>query len=238
MYAYVTCRPDIGYAVVALSKYSGYPREVHYSFLKSVAKYLRRTKSWGIRFRKSKSDLRLPASAYDLISHDAKLPDFPSLEPFDLTGFVDAAHANDLRKRRSTTGYAFMLCGAVIAYKSKTQSITATSSTEAEFIAAVAAAKTAKYLQSILSDLGMPPRGPTRLYEDNMAAIQMVNAKRPTERSRHIDIQYFAIQDWKENNDIELAHCPGVLNPADDLTKPLGWVLHSRHARRIMGHYT
>ena len=238
MYAYVTCRPDIGYAVVALSKYSGYPREVHYSFLKSVAKYLRRTKSWGIRFRKSKSDPRLPASVYDLISHDAKLPDFPSLEPFDLTGFVDAAHANDLRKRRSTTGYAFMLCGAVVAYKSKTQSITATSSTEAEFIAAVAAAKTAKYLRSILSDLGMPPRGPTRLYEDNMAAIQMVNAKRPTERSRHIDIQYFAIQDWKENNDIELAHCPGVLNPADDLTKPLGWVLHSRHARRIMGHYT
>ena len=29
-----------------------------------------------------------------------------------------------------------------------------------------------------------------------------------------------------------------ILNPADDLTKPLGWVLHSRHARRIMEHYT
>ena len=114
---------------------------------------------------------------------------------FLFVGFVDAAHANDLRKRRSTTGYAFILSGAAIAYKSKTQTITATSSTEAEFIAAVAAAKTAKYLRSVLADLGFPMSGPTRLFEDNMAAIQMVNAKRPTERSRHIDISYFAIQD-------------------------------------------
>jgi hypothetical protein len=43
----------------------------------------------------------------------------------------------------------------------------ATSSTEAEFIAAVSAAKTAKYLRSVLSDLGFPQPGPTILYEDN-----------------------------------------------------------------------
>ena len=28
-----------------------------------------------------------------------------------------------------------------------------------------------------------------------------------------------------------------VVNPTDDLTKPLSWVLHGRHARRNMGHY-
>ena len=59
-----------------------------------------------------------------------------------------------------------------------------------------------------------------------------------TERSRHIDIAYFAIQDWKEAQEVKLVHCPGILNPTDDLTKPLSWVLHSCHARRIMGHYT
>ena len=50
----------------------------------------------------------------------------------------------------------------------------------------------------------------------------MINARHPTERSRHILIQFFAIQDWKEAGDIVLRHIPGVLNPADDLTKPLG----------------
>ena len=66
----------------------------------------------------------------------------------------------------------------------------------------------------------------------------MINGGVPTERSRHIDIQYFAIQDWKEAGDILMEHIDGILNPADDLTKPLGWILHSRHARRLMGHYS
>jgi hypothetical protein len=34
-----------------------------------------------------------------------------------------------------------------------------------------------------------------------------------------------------------MRHIPGIINCADDLTKPLGWVLHSRHARRTVGHH-
>ena len=62
----------------------------------------------------------------------------------------------DLVTRRSFTGLVFMFCGGPIAYKSQIQSTVSTSSTEAEFIAAVHAAKIAKYLRSILSDLGYP----------------------------------------------------------------------------------
>ena len=65
----------------------------------------------------------------------------------------------------------------------------------------------------------------------------IINAHVPTERTRHIDVRYFAIQDWKEEGSIEMLHIPGVINPADDLTKPLGWVLHAQHAQRFMGHY-
>jgi hypothetical protein len=165
------------------------------------------------------------------------LPPFPKPpDPFQLVGYVDAAHANDLRNRRSTTGYVFCLANAAVAYRSKTQSITATSSTEAEFIAAVSAAKTARFLRSILQDLGFRQSTPTALHIDNQSAIKMINARRPTERARHIDIQWFAIQDWKERGDIITSHLPGVLNPSDDLSKPLGWILHSRHCRRFMGH--
>ena len=64
----------------------------------------------------------------------------------------------------------------------------------------------------------------------------MINARIPTDRSRHILIQFFAIQDWKDAGDI-MRHIPGIINPFDDLTKPLGWVLHSRHARHLIGHY-
>ena len=131
---------------------------------------------------------------------------------------------------RSTTGYAFVLAGGVISYRSETQPITAMSSTEAEFLAFVMAVKHAKYLRVVLLELGYPQIGPTPLYEDNMSAINMINNPVPTERSRHIDIQHFAIQDWAEAKDIVMRHIPGILSIPDGLIKALGWILHSRHA--------
>jgi hypothetical protein len=127
-----------------------------------------------------------------------------------------------------------MLCGGPIAYKSKVQSTVSTSSTEAEFIAAVQAAKIAKHLRSILFELGYVQPGPTVLFEDNQAAILMINPSRLRPRSRHIDIQHFAIQEWKSNGDIILCHIPGIINPADVLTKALGPTLHFCHFRRLM----
>ena len=187
-----------------------------------------------------KPDPTLPEQSFDEPpNYSEDLPMFPEhQDPLHLACFVDAAHGNDKRRRRSTTGYAFVLNGGVIAYRSKTQAVTATSSTEAEFYAAVFAAKAALYLRSILKELGFPQTAPTPIYEDNEAAIKMINSQVPTERARHIQIQHFAIQDWKEANDIVMKFIPGVINPSDDLTKPLGWVLHERHARRLMGHYT
>ena len=54
-----------------------------------------------------------------------------------LIAFVDASYANDPHKRRSMTGFVFTYCGGAIVYQSKTQSVTARSSIEAEFLAAV-----------------------------------------------------------------------------------------------------
>ena len=121
-------------------------------------------------------------------------------------------------------------------YRSKTQTVIATLFTEAEFIAAVQAAKHAKYLPAIMSDLGFAQQGPTPIYADNMSAIKMINARVPTQRSRHIDIQHFAILEWCDNGDIIMEHIPGIICPPDALTKALGWILHHRHVRRLMGH--
>jgi hypothetical protein len=95
-----------------------------------------------------------------------------------------------------------MLAGGVTAYRCKTQSNTATSSTEAEFVAAVSAFKvTKKYdLRSVMvCQLGFEQKAPTPMFEGNESTIKMVNANCPTKRSCHIDIQYhLAIQDWKK----------------------------------------
>ena len=62
-----------------------------------------------------------------------------------------------------------------MSYCSKTQSITATSSNDAEFLAAVVAAKQAKYLRAVMQEIGFRQEGPTPLFEDNMSAITLVN---------------------------------------------------------------
>ena len=53
---------------------------------------------------------------------------------------------------------------------------------------------------------------------------------KPTKCSCHIDIQFFTILDWHCQGHLELEHIPGIVNPANDLIKALGWVLYSCHA--------
>ena len=154
-----------------------------------------------------------------------------------MTCYVDAAYANDLRKHRSTIDYAITMAGGAIFYQSKTQSVTALSSTEAEFFAAIAASKIVLFLRFVLEDLQMPMTTPTSVYKDNESCIKIVNARKPTKRTRHLECPYFRIQDWKDQGYIIMKHIPGVINPSDSLGKPIGWVLHSRHSRRLMGHH-
>ena len=92
----------------------------------------------------------------------------------------------------------------------------------------------------VLKQLGYEQKSPTPIHIDNMSALQIINNNNfsPAERTRHLDIRYFAIQDWREDGGIIIEHIPGILNPSNDLTKLLGYVLHARHCRRIMGHFT
>ena len=99
MYAYITCQSDIGYAVTTLSKFSSAPTYFHYKLLKGVAKYLRNTVEWGIRFRcpKQLNHPEFQLSKWYNIPVDNisdKVFDVNINQPI-LTGFVDAAHANE-----------------------------------------------------------------------------------------------------------------------------------------------
>ena len=102
-YAYVTCRPDIRYAITLLSKFGSCPSKYHYACLKNVARYLSATKDWGIQqfCRPSKNhDCELAKSELPEKQQQAdKLPDYLELiAAGKLIGFVDAAYANDLAK--------------------------------------------------------------------------------------------------------------------------------------------
>jgi len=118
--------------------------------------------------------MSLPSTPFEMLIPDPQLPPFPQYALTNLVAFANAADATDTKTHHSVSGYVIVYAGAAVAYKAKMQSTVATSSTEAEFIAAIYAAKVVKHLRSILSDLHLLPK-PTIIYEDNKAAIDMIN---------------------------------------------------------------
>jgi hypothetical protein len=128
------------------------------------------------------------------------------------------------------------LAGGTIAYKTKLQPTVALSSTEAEFMAACDAGKMILFIRSILWDLGIPQQAATVMYEDNDACTAMANAQKPTTRTRHMDIRYFALADWVERDLMVLQRVHTSINMADHMTKLLDRTLFYRHVDYIMGH--
>ena len=84
--------------------------------------------------------------------------------------------------------------------------------------------------------LGNPSIKGSLLYEDNDACTAMANARKPTPRTRHIDIKWFALCEWVERDLIKLVRVHTSLNMADQMTKSLGPTVFHRHNDYIMGH--
>ena len=127
--------------------------------------------------------------------------------------FVDEDHANNHHKRQSTTCLVNTFCGSAIPYKSKTQSFTASSSAEAEFIEAHTAAKISQYLRMVLIQLGFEQTTPIPIHISNISTLKIINENASLiNQTRNINIRYFAIQDWREDGDIIMKHIAVIIN--------------------------
>ena len=90
-------------------------------------------------------------------------------------------------------------------------------------------------MRSILEDIGFPQHDATTLYEDNQGALLMGNASKLTKWTRHMNLRYFALQEWVESDLIVLRHIDTNDNESDALTKAVGRTLFYRHMDYIMG---
>ena len=87
-----------------------------------------------------------------------------------LIGYSDSDYAEDISRRR-TSGRLFVLAGGAIAWASRKQSLVASSTTEAEYIAYSDAAKEAAWLRQLCLDAKCEDQllenGSVLLYGDN-----------------------------------------------------------------------
>lgn len=67
-------------------------------------------------------------------------------------------------------------------------------SVEAEYMATTQACKEAMWWRYFLTELGLPPKGPTVIYSDSQGSMALAKNPEHHERTKHIDIQYHFIR--------------------------------------------
>ena len=195
LYASVATRPDIAQAVGEVSKYNSNPTEAHLTAVKRIMRYLKGTLDLKLSYQKS---------------------------PGGIEAYADANWAGDIDNRHSTSGNLFMLANGAISWMSKHQSVVATSTAEAEYIAIYHAAQDAIVIKRLLVELSVASETePVTIQSDSQSAIAIANNTSRKSRAKHIDIKYHFIRESVANHSIALKYCPSDTMIADILTKPI-----------------
>lgn len=196
-YLAISTRPDIAYAVSVLSRFSKSPGPMHWNALKNLLRYLKGTKDYKLRYA----------------------PD-PTSEL--LTTYSDADHGGNPDNKRSTSGYVVKMGTGAISWSSRLQPFVTLSTTEAEYVAAVAAAQEILWLRNLFTELGYKFDSPSVLYLDNQSALAV--AKNPDHHGRvkHLDLRFYWLRDEVEKGTIHVRYISTEEMPADGLTKSLG----------------
>jgi hypothetical protein len=187
-------RPDMAHAVGLLTRHMGAPTQQHWAAGKGILRYLAGTKTFGLRFG----------------------------GPEELKAYTDADYAGDRDMRRSTSGMVIMMNGAAISWASKLQATVATSTCEAELIAAAFAVKECLYVSKLLADI-TGKYVAIKLYGDNQAALRLMRnvCVGAQNRTKHVDIAYNFSRQRVMQGEVTMQFVGTDYMVADMLTKQL-----------------
>ncbi|GKB00356.1 hypothetical protein Tco_0828349 [Tanacetum coccineum] len=186
-------RPDIMYAVCVCSRFQVTPKTSHLNAVKRIFKYLKGKPNLGLWY--------------------------PRDSPLDLEAFSDSDYGGSNLDRKSTTGGCQFLGQRLISWQCKKQTIVATSTTEAEYVAAAHCCGQVLWVQNQLLDYGFNFMN-TKIHIDNESTICIVKNPVYHSKTKHIEIRHHFIRDCYEKKLISVEKIHTDLNVADLLTKP------------------
>src|SRR3954454_8205170 len=205
MYAMLCTRPDIAHAVSLTRRYQSDPGMEHWTAVKNILKYLKRTKDMFLTYGGD--------------------------EELVVTSYTDASWDTDPDDSKSQSGYVFILNGAAVSWRSAKQSVVEKSSTESKYIAASEAAQEAIWMKEFITELGVVPSAldPLVIYCDNTGAIANAREPRSHKNMKHFKLRFHSIRDNVQDGDIKICKVHTYLNVADPLTKPRPRAKHDQH---------
>ncbi|KAL0437728.1 UNVERIFIED_CONTAM: Retrovirus-related Pol polyprotein from transposon TNT 1-94 [Sesamum radiatum] len=175
-YAAQCTRPEVAYALSVTSRYQVCAGEAYWGVVKSILKYLKRTK-----------DMFFIYGGGELI----------------LEGYSNASFQSDEDDAKSQSNFVFKLNGGVVAWKSSKTDTIVDSTTEAEYIAASEAAKEAVWMKNYIQELGVVPSiaEPVVIFCNNNRAIAQAKEPRSHHRSKHILRRYHQLREMVSRGD-------------------------------------
>ena len=194
MYLIKHSRPDLANAVRELTKVLGKATPAAYKEMNRIIKFVIDSKDKGLKVK-------------------------PSKGPWRLTVYSDSDWAGDKDERKSVSSYQIFLNEALIAWKSKAQSLTALSSSEAEFYACAEAVKEIPFIAQTLLSMGISVELPVNVWIDNVGAIFMSENQTTSPRTRHMDCRWWFVSDLREQGLIKIQFVRTKENLSDIGTK-------------------
>ncbi|GJU08606.1 putative RNA-directed DNA polymerase [Tanacetum coccineum] len=185
-------RPDIMFAVCACARFQVSPKTSHLLAVKRIFRYLKGKPSLGLWYSKD--------------------------SPLELVAYTDSDYAGATLDRKLTTGGCQFLGNRLISWQCKKQTVVATSTTEAEYVAAASCCGQVLWIQNQLLDYGYNFMN-TVIYIDNTSTICIIENPVQHSKTKHIEIRHHFIRDCNTKKLIQMAKIDTQLNVADLLTK-------------------
>ncbi|GJY03944.1 putative ribonuclease H-like domain-containing protein [Tanacetum coccineum] len=185
-------RPDIMFAVCACARFQVSPKSSHLLAVKRIFRYLKGKPSLGLWYSKD--------------------------SPLELVAYTDSDYAGATQDRKSTTGGCQFLGNRLISWQCKKQTVVATSTTEAEYVAAASCCGQVLWIQNQLLDYGYNFMD-TVIYIDNTSTICIIENPVQHSKTKHIEIRHHFIRDCNAKKLIQMAKIDTQHNVADLLTK-------------------
>ena len=209
MWLVTMTRPDIANAVRAVARHSHNPTERHWKAVSKIIQYLLGSKYLGLTFERGSG--------------------------LEMSLYTDSNYAEKADDRRSVSGVAVMLCFAVVDWMSSTQRLTASSTTEAEYISMGDGVKEGLFVKGVvsfvqpeLSEKCFP------VFVDNAGSISLATNPLSSARTKHIDVRFHFIRELVRSRTISIVYVPTADQHADILTKPLTGNTFVKHRAVLM----
>ena len=180
MYITNTTRPDIAAALATLGTVFAAPKLKHWRYAIHILRYLKGTNNLALRYKHAPTQAQQSHNAQHTTTHP-----WQSYQTNILDAYVDASYA-DGPNATSRTGWVIRINDAPVAWRSKTQTIQAQSTMEAEVIAACDITNEIRFLRDLLHEFNMTQTEPTTVHEDNQACIKYTETLSVTDRNKHM----------------------------------------------------